>query len=251
MILWVHTQSGLASFSNNTHMSTARLLALLPLLLMISCKTARYPAPVVVKAKPSQPHYGMVHAMESARAAENASSLDISLSAWLRTALEAALLIEDRTTCGDGSISRVKVTRVYQHAVGRVVEHLQEKQAAGPSWKLWTAVPDLVSGPEGTWNLQVEAGLETHISSIKNVWPATAPMRASAFHVGVPVHVDFIINGRTGSKALTALIEFPANSLARSRRRARISFRDSSLGSSLVRLHPAGPQIPLRRAMIR
>ena len=171
-------------------------------------------------------------AMESAQNAATAGRSEEALAGWLRTAQEAALLIEDETTCGDGSISRVKVTRVYQHALGQVLAVLQ---ARSPSLSTIH-----VNGSQGGFHLTMPG---------RTTFTLTRPKHAyGSFRVGIPLlakHAGEISH----TELRTAVLHFEKPAGLRDEGRVDLRLMPAG-GNQVTKLHPSGPEIPLREAWL-
>lgn len=200
------------------------------LMLLASCVTQPWPGAEKLNSEPGRPAWNIAVAQKAAETAASKQQSDAALAAWMRTAQEAALLIEDKITCGDGTISRIKVTRVYQHALGQVLALLQRETRPGGTRQ--------ITGDQGRWQLDVPALIT--FSSVP------ALREYSGLRVGIPLAVTHAGHSTT-SGVSTAVLYFEKASTSTTKGRAILRLMQTS-GQSATRLHPTGPEIPLRES---
>lgn len=204
-----------------------RFIGCCALLWLPSCSiTSGWPPPAKLGPAGDTTAGRLSQAVEVAQAAETRGP-DEALERWLALASQAAHLIEDRTSCGDGSLSRVKVTRTYQHALGRVLA-----SSASPAIRSHLDVQVVQQG-----------GLVR--ASLSSVKPAPTVREYGGLRVGVPVDVDFAVGTRVPGGRYVGVLLFPSPA-----GRPVLELRPTQADST-IRLVPGGPMVPLREAALR
>jgi|GEM_PF-6302692 hypothetical protein len=198
------------------------------LTLLASCTTQPWPAAEKLSSEPGRPAWNMAVAQKAAETAASQQQNTAALAAWMRTAQEAALLIEDKTTCGDGTISRIKVTRIYQHALGQVLALLQRETRPGGTRQ--------ITGDQGRWQLDAPP--------LISFSPLPALREYSTLRIGLPLAAT-TSSRATAPGVSTAILYFDRPSTSSTKGRATLRLLPA-MGQAAARLHPAGPEIPLR-----